>query len=185
MCSCTPFSLGNRQTYLAPPGRDVEEERAELRRRDPAPISNKMKMEPPRGHTTRDLKVAAPQPGQPPGAGTGWMEFRRRLSLTTSTCSLSTLGPTSTAPPATSGPPELSGPSMGGAAGPGRGGRRESSVPPSKHTLFSQGRRKTASAITQGPHAIYRLHCGVLASAWRLHPQSFWPCPAPTAAHSP
>ena len=67
-CALVPHSpWGNRQTYLKPLGRDVEEERAELRRRDPAPIHIKMKMELPRGHTVRDLKVAAPQPRQPRG----------------------------------------------------------------------------------------------------------------------
>lgn len=56
---------------------DVEDERTELRLGDLAPVSIRMKMEPPRGHTMRDLKVAVPQPQQT-GAGMGWA-FRRSL----------------------------------------------------------------------------------------------------------
>lgn len=75
-CAHLPILPGHQANLSGAIG-DVEEERTELRLRDLAPVSIRMKMEPPRGHTIRELKVVAPQ-SQQTGTGMGWA-FRRRL----------------------------------------------------------------------------------------------------------
>lgn len=121
-----------------------------------------MKVEPPqRPFKERPSSRLLLSPGGTAALGLGRLE--KALHLTTSTCSLSVCEPDQqhSSPAARPYQPPVGLPLSclalpgQGVAGPGQGGGRGCSLLPSKHTLFSQGGRKTGSTITQGSHAIY------------------------------